>query len=191
MGEYCPKCGATLTGHYPVCVVCGGPVGDGATLPPVAPWLPVFSRAKQAPARAILAALGVLAVVGIAVGIWRASSGAPSQQDASPAVRSMPPSISVAGLGVDIYPGARPQQRTTRSTPSGSAVTALLTTSDSLDKVLDFYITRLGSAAIVSQTDQSAVFAASRPDMKTSVMVTISTETGGPTKIGILHSTTR
>lgn len=190
MADYCPKCGATHTGHYPVCAICGAALGDAASLPPIAPWIPTLSKAKT-PASITVAALAALVALGIAFGVWRASRVPDQDAAAAPTPQAKAASVSADGLGVDIYPGARQQQRTVRTTPSGATLTAVLTTSDSLDKVLDFYLTRLGSRALVSQTSQSVVFAASRIDRRTSVMLTISAETGGQTRIGILHSTTR
>jgi len=55
--------------------------------------------------------------------------------------------------------------------------------------VVDFYEARLGSP--VSRNEQSAVFAARSDDRKTGLMLTISEEPAGQTKIAFLHSTTR
>lgn len=98
-------------------------------------------------------------------------------------------SIGAAGLGVDIYPGAKQNDHAAQNTPHNSATTATFTTSDALDKVVDFYEARLGSP--VSRNEQSAVFAARSDDRKTGLMLTISEEPIGQTKIAFLHSTTR
>lgn len=188
MADHCPNCGATVTGHYAVCVVCDAIVGDPASVPPVAAWVPPSSAARQARAKIILIALAVLAALAVAFGLARVST-TPSSQAATPGAPNQPASVSAEGLGVDIYPGACQRHRALRKTNSGSTVTTTLTTSDSFDKVADFYEARLGSP--LSRTGHSAVFAASSAERKTGVMLTISAETAGQTTIGILHATTR
>jgi hypothetical protein len=190
MADHCPKCGATVTGHYAICVVCDAIVGDPASVPPVAAWIPPSSRAKQLRARITFVALPALVALGIAFGIWRAAKTTGIEENApAPIANSRPASIGATGLGVDIYPGAHQQQLTTRRTATGSATTGTLTTSDSLDKVVNFYETRLG--APFSQNQQSDMFAASSKDRKTTVMLTVTAVPGGTTRIGILHSNTR
>ena len=190
MADYCPKCGATLTGHYSVCVACGAAVGDPAAAPPIATWTPPPSLLPQrARARIFSIVFAVVVAMGIAYGIVRASTSRDVSATALAPVRHSKVRILATGLGVDIYPGARQLQHTVRTTPANSAVTATLITSGSFDDVTGFYESRLGSP--VSSTGQSAVFAASSEDRKTTVMLTIGAEPGGQTKIGILRSTTR
>jgi len=189
MADYCPRCGTTVTGHYTVCVGCGGAVGDAAP-PVVAPWIAPPSHATPARVRfAWIAAVLLLAGLGLAFGLWRLATRH-SGIDAPPSAQtqSRKGSVSAAGLGVDLYPGATEQQRGTRKTRNGSAISATLTTPDSLERVIDFYETRLGTASIVFHNQTSAVLELNSDDKKNSVMVTISAETGGRTKIGILHS---
>jgi hypothetical protein len=75
------------------------------------------------------------------------------------------------------------------STPSGTAVTAAYSTSDSLEKVVDFYKGKLGTGASVFQSDKSAVLTEADSDKKTSVMVTVEAESNGTSKFTIMHST--
>lgn len=190
MADHCPKCGATVTGHYAVCVVCDAVVGDPACVAPVGVWVSPSSRAKQPRVRITFAALPALTALGIAFGVWRVSKTGGTQDNAPALVhQTRPASIRATGPGVDLYPGAQQQQLTARRTATGSAITATLITTDSVDKVVDFYEVRLGSP--VSQTSQSAMFAASSNDRKNSVMLTVTALPGGTTRIGILHSTAR
>ena len=190
MTDHCPKCGATVTGHYAVCVVCDAVVGDPASVPPVAAWTPPSSRAKELRAKITFVAVPALVALGIAFGIWRASKTTGVEANApAPVSHTRPASIGATGLGVDLYPGAHQQQLTTRRTATGSAITGSLITGDSLNKVVSFYEARLG--APLSENQQSAMFAASSSDRKNSVMLTATAVPGGTTKIGILHSTTR
>lgn len=190
MANCCPKCGATVTGDYSVCVVCDALLGDPATAPPIVPWQPASSPSGSARARITLRALVVVAAVGIALAVVRVAN-APGRPAASPLPLSTnkPALIGASGLGVDLYPGATQQQRTARRTPNRAVLTATFSTSEPLDAVIDFYQVRLGPP--VSHNHGSAVFAASSEDRKDSVLVTLSAPAAGPTTIGILHSTTR
>jgi zinc-ribbon domain len=146
---------------------------------------------------AVFVGLGILSVAGIMFGIYRISRHVHVGNNGSVEV-STPggtfsagnASVSASDLGVDLYPGASQQKGAVRiSTPNGTAITAVYQTSDSLDKVVDFYKEKMGPSASVFQSDKSAVMTLNSDDKKTSVMVTISTEDNdGQTKIAILHS---
>ncbi len=145
---------------------------------------------------AVFVGLGILCVAGIMFGIYRVSKAVHVSSNGGVEV-STPggtfsagnTSVSSSDLGVDLYPGATQQQGAVKvSTPNGTAITAAYVTSDPMDKVVDFYKEKLGPSASVFQSDKSAVLSLTSDDKKTSVMVTISSETPGQTKIGILHS---
>jgi hypothetical protein len=147
---------------------------------------------------AVFVGLGVLSVAGIMFGIWRVSKAVHVSENGKGGISVTTPGgtysagntpVSASDLGIDLYPGATQQQGAVRiNTPGGSAITATYETSDSMDKVIDFYKGKMGSSASVFQSDKSAVLSLNSPDKKDSVMVTISAESGGQTKIGILHS---
>jgi hypothetical protein len=147
---------------------------------------------------AVFVGLGVLSVAGIMFGIWRVSKAVHVSDNGKGGISVTTPGgtysagntpVSASDLGIDLYPGATQQQGAVRiNTPGGSAITATYETSDSMDKVIDFYKGKMGSSASVFQSDKSAVLSLNSPDKKDSVMVTISAESGGQTKIGILHS---
>jgi hypothetical protein len=147
---------------------------------------------------AVFVGLGVLSVAGIMFGIWRVSKVVHVSDNGKGGVAITTPGgtysagntpVSASDLGVDLYPGATQQQGAVRiTTPNGSAITATYVTSDSMDKVIDFYKGKLGASASVFQSDKSAVLSLNSEDKKDSVMVTISSDTPGQTKIGILHS---
>jgi hypothetical protein len=147
---------------------------------------------------AVFVGLGILSVAGLMFGIWRVSKAVQVSSKGGNVAISTPGgtittggagTVSAGDLGVDLYPGATQQQGAVRvSTPNGSAITAAYTTSDPLDKVVDFYKGKLGPGASVFESDKSAVLSLTSEDKKSSVMVTISSEANGQTKVAILHS---
>ena len=144
--------------------------------------------------------LGVLAAAGFGYFAYRVSRAVHISNKGGGAVEISTPggsfsagntTVSASDLGVDIYPGAAAQKGAVRiSTPSGTAITGVFETTDSLDKVVDFYKGKLGSGASVYQSDKGAVLTLADEAKKTSVMVTISADDpDGKTKIAIMHST--
>jgi hypothetical protein len=147
----------------------------------------------------VFVGLGILSVAGIMFGIWRVSKVVHVSNSGGGGVSINTPGgtfsagnvkVSASDLGVDLYPGATQQQGAVRvSTPNGTAITAVYETSDSMDKVVDFYKSKLGSGASVYQSDKSAVLSLANEDKKDNVMITISNDdSDGKTKIGIMHS---
>jgi len=213
MASFCTKCGAAVTGDNAFCTSCGAPVGTalGAAVSAPASNAPAYAVPGAVPAKsgssalkviliivAVFIGLGVLSVAGIMFGIWRVSRTVHLTQNGGGAVTFSTPGgtysagntkVTAGDLGVDIYPGATQQQGAVRvTTPSGTAVTAAYLTSDSMDKVVDFYKGKLGSGASVFTSDKSAVLSLTSDDKKSSVMITLSGGDNGQTKIGILHS---
>jgi hypothetical protein len=206
---FCTSCGA------PLGTSAAAPAAAAYT-PPVsnAPAAPVYTPVAVAPVPAtggtsalkiiliivgIFVGLGILSVCAIMFGIWRVSKAVKISNTNGGGVSVSTPGgsfsagnvqVSASDLGTDIYPGAIQQQGAVRvSTPNGTAITAAYVTSDSMDKVIDFYKSKLGSGASVYQSDKSAVLTLTSEDKKDSVMVTISNQDAdGKTKIGILHS---
>lgn len=147
---------------------------------------------------AVFVGLGIIGAAVVGFGIYRISkavhvsnAGGGSVEVSTPGgtISAGTVSVNSSDLGVDLYPGATQQQGAVRfSTPNGTAITATYVTSDPMDKVVDFYKEKLGASASVFQSDKSAVLSMNSDDKKNSVMVTISADTPGQTKIGILHS---
>jgi hypothetical protein len=98
--------------------------------------------------------------------------------------------LTAADLGVDPYPGAISTNDGSMNmkTPNGSMVTSVFTSSDSSDKVVNFYKEKFGDQASIVQTGNGTMLSAGEKD-KNSVMVTI-TPQGNLTKIAIIHITT-
>ena len=103
-----------------------------------------------------------------------------------------PSSASAADLGVDIYPGARAQSGTDRvDAPDRTAVSAAFVTDDAMDKVVEFYRTRMiGQAAIYANGD--AMVISISPNAQESIVVTIApAQSGGKTGISISRTTNK
>jgi nitrate reductase NapE component len=99
--------------------------------------------------------------------------------------------FSASDLDTDIYPGAQSAKGSVRlSLPSGSMITAAYVTSDSKEQVIDFYKTRFGSNASVTDTGDGVILTLDKSEQE-SVMVTItakSSQDGGKTQIHIVHT---
>jgi len=99
--------------------------------------------------------------------------------------------ISASDLGVEIYPGAQSTRGSMRmQLPTGSMVTAVFLTSDSKQQVIDFYKSKLGSAASVMEISDRAMISINRGQQE-SVVVTItpnSSQDNGKTRITIMHT---
>jgi hypothetical protein len=99
---------------------------------------------------------------------------------------------SASDLGTDVYPGAQSGKGSMRMTlPTGSMVTAVYVTSDSIDQVLSFYKSKFGSSASVFESPGATVLTLNKGQQE-SVVVTITTgssEYPGKTEIHIVHST--
>jgi hypothetical protein len=219
MAAFCTKCGTPNTGDTQFCTKCGAPLGAVAGNAPAAAYTTPAAYGQAAPVQttgggnsalkiiliivAVFVGLGILSVCAVMFGIWRVSravhvsglgNGGGSVSVTTPSgtlTAGSDAKVSASDLGVDLYPGATQQQGAVRvSTPGGNAVTAAYTTSDSLDKVVAFYKDKLGAGASVYQSDKSAVLSETDTNKKTSIMVTVETESNGTTKFSILHSTT-
>lgn len=216
MASFCTKCGTELTGSTQFCTSCGAPIGAAAvSAPPPAAYapqgggyvqpVPVPSGGGNSALKIILiivgifVGLGVLSICAVMFGVWRVSRAVHVANNGAVTL-STPGGTITAGntvtvsadeLGVDIYPGATHQQGgMTMTTAKGSTVSAVFSTSDPLEKVVDYYKDKLGSGASVFQSDKSAVLSSTSADNKNTVLVTVSEDqsNSGQTKISIVHS---
>lgn len=100
--------------------------------------------------------------------------------------------VSESQLGVKIYPGARalPDAGGPNSS-DGLSVSAAFVTSDSMDKVIEFYKEQMiGQTAIYASGD--GVVVSISPNAQESILVSIApAQTGGKTRISISKTTTR
>jgi hypothetical protein len=215
--QFCTACGAP-SAHGAAAVA--PPAQPAAPTPPAEPAASAASAAPAASSGpsavkivlivvVILIGLGILAVGAFGFMVWRVAhtinqavhvsdSGKQATitiPGANGGTFSTNPSktYSASELGTDIYPGAQAGHGgMTMNLPTGSMVTALYVTSDSKDKVLDFYKSRFGSAASVVDTADGAVLTLAKSQQE-SVMVTITAKPSaddGKTQIAIVHTKT-
>lgn len=204
---FCTACGAPVTApvaNTPVAYVpaasnapAAGPYGQPVAVAPAATGGNSALKIVLIIV-AVVVGLGILVVAGIGFIGWRIAKTAHVSNDGKNVSVSVPGggtysagniTVTASDLGVDIYPGATQQQGAVRvSTPNGSAITAVYVTSDAMDKVVDFYKNKLGTGVSVYQSDKSAMLSSNSDDKKDSVIVTISAESNGQTKVAIMHS---
>jgi hypothetical protein len=196
---FCNSCGATLTPGTKFCNKCGAPqaaaAAPGATLaaptPATIPPPPAATGGSSA-LKIILIVVAVIVVIGILgvatigfIGYRIAKSAHVSQQGDHVKAEtpfgtfetSKDPEQVAKDLGIDIYPGAEMRKNASTSVTIGSihTVTAILDSSDSMDKVCAFYKTKFPNA-MTSSSDQGHCSIVSS-DQKN--MITINVEADG------------
>jgi hypothetical protein len=119
--------------------------------------------------------------------------GSAAGDTAQPANAASPSgAVSAAELGVEIYPGASAISSGDRvASQDNSVVSATFVSSDSMDRVIDFYKSRMVGQASIYASGEGVVCSFS-PNAKESVLVTISpSHNGGRTQIFISHTTAK
>jgi len=209
---FCTKCGAGLAPGAQFCTVCG------AAAPGAVPGPPSYAQAGYAqpvggpvqPAPGSSAVKIILIVVGVVVGLgllsslifmfsmWRLSRAVHlnsrgdgvtlSTKDGTITTGSAA-TVSEADLGVPIYPGAARREGGVQiNSGNGSMVTAVFSTTDPVEKVVDFYRDKVGANASVMQSPDGAVIS-SGDNNKQGVMITVGKNGGnGSTSITIIRA---
>jgi hypothetical protein len=168
---FCNSCGAPLNEGTKFCNKCGAAVSGSpaAIAQPVAPAPP--SKGGSSALKVILVVVGVIVLIGVlgmvtcGIVIHRAMKSARvSQKGDNVKVKtpfgnmetSTDPDKTAQELGVEIYPGAQVQKAGTASVTFGSlhTVTANFESSDSVEKICDFYRQKFPSAQVAS-SDQN------------------------------------
>ena len=166
---FCNSCGATLVPGTKFCNKCGAPIAAGSSAAAVTP---AASASAPAPAPAggssalkivliVVAVIVVIGILGVAtVGIigYKIAKNAHVRQQGDSVKVDTPigsfsandPDEAVKDLGVEVYPGAQVQKEGTASVSFGPVrtVTANFESSDSLDKVCDFYKSQFPGATV-------------------------------------------
>jgi hypothetical protein len=191
--RFCNKCGAAITASTPA------PAATPAAATPAAPG-PVAAAPAPAPTGgssalkiiliivAIIVVLGILSVAGVSYFVYHVARSARVHQQGDNVkvetpfgtVETSQDSAKVAkDLGVEIYPGAQPQKNGNSTASFGSihTVTGAFTTSDSLDKVCDFYKAKFPNA-MTTTSDQNRCAIVSNDQNN---MITINIEAAGNT----------
>ncbi len=210
---FCNSCGATLSSGMKFCNKCGAPQADavaaaGATsMPPatvMAPAPPPSTGGGNALkiiliVVAVIVGIGILGMVTCGVVVRRAlrNSHVSQQGDSVKAdtpfgtfATSKDPEQVAKDLGVDLYPGAEMQKDASASVTMGSihTVTAVLESSDSVDKVCAFYKEKFPNATVTS-SDQNRCNLVSN-DQKNMITININAD-GDSTKLQITNVSKR
>jgi hypothetical protein len=196
---FCNSCGGTTESGAKFCAKCGGAVPAGAAT--AAPAPPAAPQSSGSGLKIVLIVVGVLVVLFIAGAATTAFIGlriarGTHVQDKNGNVKVETPFGTVESttnvedaarnLGVDVYPGATAMKGNAANVNFGSlhSVAAEFETSDTPDKVADFYKSKLPSANLVSaEGDHYSIISTDKKNM-----ITISIEPqDGKTRIHIAN----
>jgi len=169
---FCNSCGAPLNEGTKFCNKCGAAASGApaAIAQPIAPGPPA-SKGGSSALKIILIIVGVIVLIGVlgmvtcGIVIHRAIKSAHVSQKGDNVKVETPfgnmetstdPDKTAQELGVEIYPGAQVQKAGTASVTFGSlhTVTANFESSDSVDKICDFYKQKFPNAQAAS-SDQT------------------------------------
>lgn len=213
---FCNSCGASLNPGTRFCNKCGAAVLVSSPVSPGSPPLTVASASPVASAppapvpasgggalKVILIVVGVIVIVGtlcvasLGFFAWRVAHRAHIRQEGDNVRVETPfgtvestkdPQEAARTLGVDLYPGAQVLKDGSTSMTFGSVHTASLNSesTDSLDKVSNFYKSRFPNAMVMtSQADQCTIVS---NDKKNMITINIKAE-GDKTRIIITNVT--
>lgn len=210
---FCNSCGATLSPGMKFCNKCGAPQADAVAAAGSTPAPPVTVMAPAPPPStgggsalkiilivvAVIVGIGILGMVTCGVVVRRAlrNSHVSQQGDSVKAdtpfgtfATSKDPEQIAKDLGVDLYPGAEMQKDASASVTMGSihTVTAVLESSDSVEKVCTFYKEKFPNATVTS-SDQNRCNLVSN-DQKNMVTININGD-GDSTKLQITNVSKR
>jgi hypothetical protein len=199
---FCNSCGATLAPGTKFCSKCGATVAGGPSTAAAAPTTATPAAPPKGGSSALkIILIVVVVIVGIGI-LGIATVGFIGYRIAKSAhVRggnvkvetpfgavesSTDPDKAAKDLGIDIYPGAQVQKNGASSATFGGVhtVAAKFETSDSLDKVCDFYKSRFPNAMVANaQSDQCNFVSSDKNNM-----ITINIQaSGGTTDIKIAN----
>ena len=169
---FCNSCGTPLAEGTQFCNKCGAAV-SGAPAPTARPIVPgpPPSKGGSSALKIILIIVGVFVLIGVLgiatigfIGYRIAKSAKVSQKGDTVKVEtpfgsmesSTDPAQTAKDLGVEVYPGAQVQKAGTATMTFGNlhTVTANFQSSDSVDKICDFYRARFPQATVTS-SDQT------------------------------------
>jgi hypothetical protein len=170
---FCNSCGAVLNPDTKFCNKCGvavaaGPAAPGVTMSPIPPPPSKGTSSALKIVLIVVAVFVVIAVLGITtIGIigYRVAKGSHVSQNGDHVKVDTPfgsvesskdPDQTAKDLGVDLYPGSQVQKNGAASVTFGSmhTVAANFESSDSIDKVCEFYKSRFPGAKVTT-SDQN------------------------------------
>jgi hypothetical protein len=183
---FCNSCGAQLAEGTKFCGKCGaGITGAPATPQAITPGPPPSSGSSSA-LKMVLVIVGVIVLIGVLgvatigiIGYRIAKNSRVSQKGENVKVEtpfgsvetSTDPHKTAEQLGIDLYPGAEVQKDGTASVTLGSlqTVTAKFESNDSVDKVCDFYRSKVPNAKVESSDPSQCSIAATGDGTSTTI----------------------
>ena len=205
MASFCAKCGSALSTGEQFCSSCGASAVATATPTSAQPiGVPAKSGASALKIILIIIAIVVgLGILGLGVAgyaVYKVSRaihvngpGGQVTMDTPAGRLTANPSetFTASDLGTDLYPGAQSTRGGMRmQMPTGSMMTGVFLTSDPKQQVIDFYKSKLGSAAVVMESSDGAVISINKGQQE-SIVVTITarpSQDEGKTRVTILHT---
>jgi hypothetical protein len=168
---FCNSCGAQFAEGTKFCGKCGAAITGVPSAPQAIAPGPPPSSGSSSGLKMVLIIVGVIVLIGVlgvatigVIGYRIAKSSKVSQKGDNVKVEtpfgsmetSTDPQKTAEELGIDIYPGAEVQKAGTATVSFGSfhSVTGKFESNDSVEKVCDFYRTKLPNATVQS-SDQS------------------------------------
>src|SRR6266478_330328 len=201
---FCNSCGASIISGTLFCNKCGAAILASSPAPAVTPPIvagsaPPVTPAPATPAppssgaalKAILIVVGVIILVGI-LGVaslgffaWRVARHTRVRQNGEDVRVETPfgtvqstsdPQAAAGNLGVDVYPGAQALKEGATSTTFGAVHTATLNfeTSDSVDKVCNFYKPKFPNAMVMTNDANQCTIVSD--DQKNMITITVKGE---------------
>jgi len=200
---FCTSCGASVDAAAATCSKCGAAMAGAVSATPAAAaaGTPPVKKGSSA-VKIILMVLGVffllgaLVVGGLIYGAYRVAESVKVHEEGGEARVETPfgtveankdPNEIAKDLDVEIYPGATPVREGSSSVNFGGmkATTAIFETSDSSQKVYEFYKEEFPKATLAtSDGDKHTIMAGDRNDFVTIVIE----EQGGKTRITIART---
>jgi len=209
---FCTKCGAGLAPGVQFCTVCGAAAPAATSGQPTYAQAgytqPVGAPVQPAPGGsavkiilivvAVVVGLGLLSSAIFVFSMWRLSRAVHVNSRGDGVTLSTKDGTITAGsgvtvneadLGVPVYPGAARREGGVQiNSGNGSMVTAVFSTTDPVEKVVDFYRDKVGANASVIQSPDGAVIS-SGDNNKQGVMITIGkNESDGSTSITMIRA---
>ncbi len=190
---FCNACGASLMPGAQFCNKCGAAV-------PGVPVAPAGSTIASSPGGgsnalkivlivvAVVVAIGILGIVSLGLFIHHMARNSHIQQEGNHVKVETPfgnvetsadPAQLAKDIGIDVYPGAEVQKNGSATTTFGSmhSASAVFTTGDPVDKVCEFYRSRVSNAMVATSDRNRCTFVSNDPKN----MLTINIEKSGDT----------
>jgi hypothetical protein len=190
---FCNSCGAVLTPESKFCNNCGAAVGAAQTAPSAAapasaPPVAGSSNATKVVLLvvAVIISLGILAVIAVSIIGYHFAKNSRVTQSGEHVKVETPfgtfsandPEQAVRDLGVDVYPGAQVLKSGSAAASFGGiqTVTANFETSDSVEKVCNFYKSKFPTANVTSSDPDRCTIAST--DQKNAITVNVESVDG-------------